>query len=76
MITAKINGVTIDDTPTVSVQAGPPASISFVQGPPTTAQAGQTINPPVIVGVQDQFGNPATGEVQMSLVVPLFASGP
>ena len=46
VITATINGVMIGDTPTVSVQAGPPASLSFVQGP-TTTQAGQTISPPV-----------------------------
>ena len=74
VITATINGVTIDDTPTVSVQAGPPASLSFVQGPSTT-QAGQTINPPVSVAVRDQFGNLATGQVQMSLVVPFLGSG-
>ena len=50
VIIAKINDVTIDGTPTVSVQAGPPATLSFVQGP-TTTQAGQTIRPPVSVAV-------------------------
>ena len=74
VITATINGVTIGDTLTVSVQAGPPASLSFVQGP-TTTQAGQNISPPVVVAVRDQFGNLATGQVEMSLVVPFLASG-
>jgi adhesin/invasin len=74
VITATINGVVIDDNSTVTVQAGPAASLNFTQQP-TTTQAGQVITPAVVVTVLDQFGNPASGKVTMSLVVPPLASG-
>src|SRR5262249_25021768 len=53
---------------------GPAAALVFTQQP-TTTQAGQTIAPPVIVAVHDQFGNPVVGTVTMSLNVPPLASG-
>jgi len=73
-ITATINGVSINDNPTVTVLAGPAATLTFTKQP-TTTQAGQPITPAVVVAVQDQFGNPTSGTVQMSLVVPILASG-
>ena len=73
VISATINGVPIVETDTVTVLAGPAASLTFTQQP-TTTQAGQTITP-VVVAVRDQFGNPTGGTVQMSLIVPSLASG-
>jgi adhesin/invasin len=72
-IGATINGVPINQTSTVTVVAGVAASLTFTQQPPITARAGQAIT--VVVAVRDQFGNPAGGTVQMSLVVPVLASG-
>jgi adhesin/invasin len=74
VISATINGVAINQTSTVTVVAGPAASLTFTQQP-TITPAGQTITPAVVVAVQDQFGNPAGGTVQMSLVVPVLATG-
>ncbi len=74
VITATINGTAISDNVTVTVQPGSASSIAFsVQ--PSSSQVNQTITPAVVVSVEDQFGNPASGTVVMSLDPPLFGTG-
>lgn len=69
VITGVINGTGITDDATVVVRAAVAASLTFTTQP-TDTPAGTTIDPPVVVTVQDQFGNPATGTVAMSLIDP------
>ena len=74
VISATINGTAITDNATVTVQAAQAATLAFTTQP-TTTTANQVIDPPVVVAVRDAFGNPASGTVVMSLIVPIFASG-
>ena len=71
-ISAAINGVDINATATVTVEAAGASTISFTQ-PPTSTLSG-TISPSVVVHVVDAFGNPATGNVQLTLT-PVVGAG-
>jgi adhesin/invasin len=74
VITATINGVAITDNATVTVQPGPASSLSFTVQPSGT-RVDQVITPAVVVSVEDQFGNPTSGTVVMSLDPPILATG-
>jgi hypothetical protein len=68
-VSATINGVTIAQRDTVTVQAGPASQLAFTVQPSATV-AGAAITPAVQVTVQDAFGNrvaPATNSVTMAL---------
>ncbi|MGH3851637.1 MAG: Ig-like domain-containing protein [Pseudonocardiaceae bacterium] len=73
VISATINSTAIADNATVTVVAGDAASLTFTVQP-TSTQANQTISP-VVVSVEDQFGNPASGTIVMSLLPPFLGSG-
>ena len=66
-ITATINAVAISANPTVTVEAAAAATATFTQ-PPSDIAAGATMAP-VVVHVEDQFGNPATGSVDLTFGV-------
>jgi adhesin/invasin len=74
VITATINGTGITDNATVTVQPGSASSLTFTVQP-TSTQANESISPAVVVSVEDQFGNPTSGTVVMSLDPPLFGTG-
>ncbi|MGH3522130.1 MAG: beta strand repeat-containing protein, partial [Mycobacterium sp.] len=65
-IGAKIGGVTINATATVTVQAGAAANVAF-STPPSSTSTGVAITPAVVVDVTDAFGNPAEGIVSLTL---------
>jgi adhesin/invasin len=74
VITATINGTAITDNTTVTVEAGPASSLTFTVQPSSTP-VNESISPAVVVSVEDQFGNPTSGTVVMSLNPPVFATG-
>lgn len=72
-ISATINGVAINATAVVTVQAGAAATVTYTQGPSSTT-TGVAIAPAVVVHVADAFGNPATGTVLLTLT-PIAGAG-
>jgi adhesin/invasin len=74
VITARINGTVITDNATVTVEPGSASSLTFTVQP-TSTPANESISPAVVVSVEDQFGNPTSGTVVMSLDPPLFGTG-
>jgi len=59
VVSATINGIAINQTATVTVQAAAPSRLGFRVQPASTAP-GAVITPAVQVGVEDQFGNLVT----------------
>ena len=62
-VSVTINSVSINQTPTVTVNPGTPTALDFTAGPPTNTTAGAAINSGtggVVVTARDQFGNTAT----------------
>ena len=71
-VVAIINGITITQQPTVTVNPATIASLVFTQGPPASVIAGAAIAPTVVVTGKDLLNNTATGftgPVTMALTV-------
>ncbi len=64
-ISAQINGLLIDATAVVTVQAGAAATLTFTTSPPALVQTGNAFT--VVVAISDAFGNPTDASVQMAL---------
>jgi adhesin/invasin len=60
-VDAMVNGTTLPQHPTVTFIPGPAAALAFVQQPPASVTAGQTLSPAVSVEVLDAQGNRVTG---------------
>jgi hypothetical protein len=72
-ITATINSVSINANETVTVNAGPAASLTFSTPPPSSTPAGAGFG--LVVDLTDAFGNPTDGDVHLTLNPDAFSSG-
>ncbi|HKK45991.1 MAG TPA: invasin domain 3-containing protein [Balneolaceae bacterium] len=74
-LTVTVNGVTLNETATITFVAGPPSSLKIIQQP-TSTTAGQAISPSPSVLVTDAKGNPVVGTpVNVSLNTNSFSPG-
>jgi adhesin/invasin len=67
-VSATVNGVAINQHPTITVTFGPRARLKFNVQPSNTA-ATAAITPAVLVAVTDSFGNPVSGGNQPTVFV-------